>query len=214
MAFINIHTHSQTIPTTGVIAIRSYLQTEWDSMDCQTLFSVGLHPCYPLQHDGLLHLNDWASHPNCFLIGECGLDKFSSVPISVQQEFFIAQIQLAQRLYKPMVIHCVRAFNELLLLKKQYAPKDKWLIHGFNKHPLVAQQLVAQGCFISFGSAIFRQINAIAALQTIPSRYIFLETDTDNILIDEVYERAAALLQISVLELQQLITENYMNLIG
>lgn len=54
-------------------------------------------------------------------IGECGLDKYSQVDFDIQKQYFIKQIELSELTHKPLIIHCVKAYNELLNLKKLQA---------------------------------------------------------------------------------------------
>ena len=59
----------------------------------------------------------------CFGNREAGLDKLASADILLQKEVLIRQILLSESVGKPLVIHCVKAFNELIELKKRYRPQ-------------------------------------------------------------------------------------------
>ena len=49
---------------------------------------------------------------------------------------------------KPVVIHCVKAYNELILLKKKLKPKVPWVVHGFNQNEQILNALLKNDFFI------------------------------------------------------------------
>jgi len=110
----------------------------------------------------------------------------------------------------------VRAFSELIVLNKNTKSSIPWIIHGFNKKSEVFQQLLKHDFYFSFGAAILSDrspvINAIA---TIPDGKFLLETDDRiDITIEQIYDRAAALRQISIETLQTQLVETYHQLTG
>ena len=56
---------------------------------------------------------------SCLALGECGLDKKVQTPLDLQQEVFERQLTLAEKYKKPVIIHCVAAFQELIAIKKK-----------------------------------------------------------------------------------------------
>jgi Tat protein secretion system quality control protein TatD with DNase activity len=87
-------------------------------------------------------------------IGECGLDRNIDLPLDIQTSIFKRHIELAETLQKPLVIHCVRAFSELIALKKNTKSTVPWIIHGFHKKEEVFQQLLKHDFYFSFGAAM------------------------------------------------------------
>jgi TatD DNase family protein len=69
---------------------------------------------------------------NCFALGECGLDKITASDFELQKVVFKKQIQLSEKHQKPLIIHCVKAHQELIEIKKELKPKQVWIFHGFN----------------------------------------------------------------------------------
>ena len=126
-------------------------------------------------------------------IGECGLDKYSQVDFDIQKQYFIKQIKLSELTHKPLIIHCVKAYNELLNLKKIYKPTQPWLIHGFRKNKNVAEQLIKAGCFLSFG----QYYNPEALTFAFQAGHAFLETDMDVMPIEDVYQKVKQTLEAS-----------------
>ena len=159
------------------------------------LCSLGLHPWY-ITPDGIEHelvqLEKYASLSNVAAIGECGLDKLTNTDWSLQKDAFRRQITLANKLHKPLIIHCVRAYDEVLLLLKQEQVAVPVVFHGFNKNVQIAQRILAQGYYLSFGAALLNdQSPAIMAIQVCPEDRFFLETDDADIAIGQIYEKAA-----------------------
>lgn len=159
------------------------------------LCSLGLHPWY-ITADGiepeLVQLEKYASLQNVVGIGECGLDKLTKTDWVLQEDAFRRQIRLANRLHKPLIIHCVRAYDEVLQQLKQEQVAVPVIFHGFNKNLQIAQRILAQGYYLSFGAALLNdQSSAIAALQACTEDRFFLETDDADIAIGQIYEKAA-----------------------
>ncbi len=80
-------------------------------------YSIGIHPWFIVEErleSDFEILESKLQEPSCLAIGECGLDKRIEVPMELQQLVFEKQLLLAQKYQKPVVIHCVAAFQELI----------------------------------------------------------------------------------------------------
>ena len=147
MNYFNAHTHLSNT-TTSI-----YNLIVGKNNSTSGFFSAGIHPWYinesKTQFEELLVL---VKNQKCLAIGECGLDKLCSSPFGQQMEVFKKQIELAEKLQKPLIIHCVKAFDELLKIKKSSKTGVPWVIHGFNQKNEMAKQLLAQGFYFSFGN--------------------------------------------------------------
>ena len=71
-------------------------------------------------------------------IGECGLDKACDTNFKLQQQVFTTQVNWANEIKKPLIIHCVRAYGEVLSLLQKNNNKVPVIFHGFNKNGAVA----------------------------------------------------------------------------
>ncbi|QIG89960.1 hypothetical protein G6R40_09940 [Chryseobacterium sp. POL2] len=171
-------------------------------------FSVGLHPKdidkdYP-------KLLDWikekAKDKNCLAIGECGLDALVKIDEELQQKVFKTQIQIANDIKKPVIIHCVRKHAELLRFSK-YA-KVPMIVHGFNKKENIAKSLLTHGFYLSFGKSLLENLSLQSVFRDCPADRFFLETDISDIGISEIFQQAALLKNIEISELQNLIQKN------
>lgn len=207
MMFFDIHTHR--VPLYSGQAIVSFLAREETCLDAITYASVGIHPWHLSESDmerQLAALKTLASHENVVAIGEAGLDKLAKAPLSLQMCVFREEIALAESLCLPLVIHCVRAFNELLQLKKELKPRQPWVIHGFRGKAELAEMCIRHGCYLSFG-AKFQE----SALRAVPLERLFVETDEAQEPVEEIYHRIAKARGISVDELADAVQKNVRN---
>ncbi|WAC41657.1 TatD family hydrolase [Pedobacter sp. SL55] len=172
--------------------------------------SIGIHPWYGKLQEldkNLKYLNVLARQENVKLIGECGLDKLKGEPMENQLQTLEAQISLAEELKKPLIIHCVKAFDELVALKKRLQPTVPMIIHGFNKKYEMAQQLINQGFYLSFGAAVLKSDEVAMALEKTETPF-FLETDEADVSITEIYNKVAEIKKISLDKLKDIIFAN------
>ncbi|MCY1511134.1 Tat-linked quality control protein TatD [compost metagenome] len=173
--------------------------------------SIGLHPWYAkreLLDMQIKYLNVLARQPNVQMIGECGLDKLRGESMKDQLEIFEAQIRLAEELNKPLIIHCVKAFDELLSIKKRLQPKVPMIIHGFQKNTELAYQLIRKGFYLSFGATVITSEELKHLIKDLHHPF-FLETDDGAAGIEQVYAIVAEIRKIDVEELKDCIFANW-----
>lgn len=171
---------------------------------------MGIHPRFINEENldnewNLLQLNSRQS--NVLAIGECGLDRLSNIPFSLQEKVFVQQIRWANEIAKPIIIHCVRAFPETLRLLKSCKNAMPVVFHGFNNNKEIAEQLLKEGYYLSFGKSLL-QPNMENLFNNIPLNRIFLENDDSDIAISSIYEQAARIKQMPVETLATAIKNN------
>ena len=211
MHLFNLHTHHpRNRPDLMEIA---NLRPGQDESGMAAYFSAGLHPWFlteaSLEAD-LRWLETQANRPEVLAIGEAGLDKLIETPWDLQMRAFQQVVEISELVHKPLIIHCVRAFEAITALKKQWKPTSPWIIHGFDKNPQTAAMLLKVGCYLSFGKALLRSNShaAEALRQTPPGRY-FLETDDAQELdIEAVYARAAEIFGTSIAAVSAQVQHN------
>lgn len=212
--FINFHTHHD-LRSPNLINVQTlHVTAELQGVELPQICSLGLHPWFVKSsswQDAWGNLEVLAKLPQVIAIGECGLDRQITLPIDFQIEIFQKHIHLAESLRKPLVIHCVKAFAELIALKKSNKTSIPWVIHGFHKKIEVFQQLLKHDFYFSFGAAILSDRSpVIQAIANIPDGRFLLETDDrEDISIEQIYDRAAALRQVSLETLQPQLLETY-----
>lgn len=209
MQFINIHTHSDSYRENVTSIFNQY---PLSFIDNAHLFSIGIHPWYIDEvnfEKEMEIIEQKIQHPNCVAIGECGLDKRRETSLDLQLKVFEKQLLLAQKHQLPVIIHCVAAFQELILLKKKLKIITPLVIHGFSKNIKLAQQLIEEGFYISFGKYLVKNPELETVFTSIPENRFFLETDTIEEEIEQVYLLAAKYKNIDVVTLQQIVTKNF-----
>jgi TatD DNase family protein len=211
MQFFNLHTHKFTNQLDVLELVNQYPQ-EFDVTI--PYYSIGIHPLFidenRLEKDFQM-LEEKLALPECLALGECGLDKRSETSFDLQQSVFERQLALAEKHQKPVVIHCVAAFQELIEIKKRLKITFPIIIHGFSKKVELAKQLIDSGFYVSFGKNLLRNPELELVFKSIPNDKFFLETDTIEEGIQDIYALAANYKKIELIELQEIINKSYKN---
>lgn len=204
--YINIHSHTLEIPKDNHLSIYN-LQLQSSITPPKTeRFSAGIHPWYipknPKQAIEMLKALTLKS--NMVAIGECGLDKLCQTPFELQKELFKAQINISEESKKPLIIHCVKSYNEIVELKKETNPTQTWIIHGFRGKPEVAAMLTKAGIVLSIGEKFNPE-----TIKSIAIENLLIENDESPIPIEEIYQNIATTRNISLSELQKEVEKTY-----
>ncbi len=176
------------------------------------LYSFGIHPWKIDKdvNDILQEMDTITRNRRCIAIGECGLDKAIETDFELQQKIFCEQIQIANEVQKPLMIHCVKAFNELTACLKKMNNTVPVIIHGFNNNQNIANDLLKQGYLLSFGKALLNDSsNASEVIKHVGRKNFFLENDDSDVSIRDIYKRASEILGIEEQFLQEQLKSNY-----
>lgn len=220
--FVNIHTHNH-IDDKDLIQITNIDIDNIANVDVTFLFSFGIHPWKCLQSTDycqqtlfkLSHILKSSDHQLLKAIGECGLDRACNSDFELQKEIFIRQIEISEQHHKPLIIHCVRAYPDVISIRKETKAKQVWIIHGFQGNEQTATQLLNHGIFLSLGNILFKnEEHAKQLLKVIPSDKLFLETDISARNIIEVYEKASLLSGKNIDDLREDIFNNFVKIFG
>ncbi len=209
MEFFNFHTHAITNQPDVLELVNQY-PNEFDASI--PFYSIGIHPWHIVTNRiavDLKTIEEKLQTENCLAIGECGLDKRIGIPLEQQVEVFEKQLALAEKYKRPVVIHCVAAFQEIIAIKKKLNISVPMIIHGFSKNNKIAAQLIKEGFYISFGKYLLQNPELKTVFQQIPNDRFFLETDTMQENIQQVYDLAAEYKNITIKELQDIISSNF-----
>lgn len=208
---IDFHTH-QT-PADTVTSVRSLLISEVEKITPHDLFTIGIHPWYSEDIDiesQLSLLQDLIKRNNVIALGEIGLDKHRGAPIERQIELFEKQVLIAEKSHKPVVIHCVRAWSELLESRKRLKPSTPWAIHGFRGQVELAKQLLGYGIYLSFGPETLNASEGLQeAIRTVPLDRIFIETDDADVSLKYLYTTVSKIKSIASRDLDEQINYNF-----
>jgi len=210
--YINIHSHGDTTAH-GIFTLRNLMAHE-SVFPSDTIFawSFGIHPWYLNKDDQILlirSVREIAGNQLLSAIGEAGFDKIKGPDMKLQISTFEAQVEIAEEFKKPLIIHCVKAWDELLAAHKKYKPSMPWLIHGFHGKKELAAQLLSRGMYISIWYSFAMIPESAELIRFIPRDRLFLETDGAEIDIRDIYNKVSNDLKIDVVDLKSLIFENY-----
>lgn len=209
MKYFNLHTHQFTNQSDVLELVNQYPKDFDASIP---FYSIGIHPWYidesRLDED-LKIIEEKLQTQNCLAIGECGLDKRIEVPFDLQVSVFEKQFELAEKFKKPVVIHCVAAFQEVMEIKKKMKINVPMIIHGFSKNNQLAKQLISAGFYLSFGKYLLKNPDLKSVFQNVPNDRFFLETDTLEESIKQVYELASKYKEFDLKDLESIISSNY-----
>ncbi|MBN2480114.1 MAG: TatD family hydrolase [Bacteroidales bacterium] len=217
LKFIDIHTHSHYLRQ-DVIVVQNVFPGQDDQLVNGKYFSVGLHPWNIEKHtmdDDIEWVNAHAEARNVVAVGEIGLDKSIDCPWEDQKEAFERQLSIAETVNKPVILHCVRTYSEMLAYRKSKGQKTPWIFHWFNADIRTADELIRKNCYLSFGHMLFKESSrAFKVFRSIPLDHLFFETDDAGYSIDEVYKQAAYLRKMDVNELKGYIIANFNKCFG
>jgi len=186
MDIVDIHTHLlPEQPGRALVCIGCGPVPESDGQ----FYSAGLHPwdVTGCDDEQFRVLEQLLAMPQVLAVGECGFDTLKGPAHDLQERAFVRQVELSERLHKPMILHVVRDFDSVIRLRKKLKPTQSWLIHGFRGGPRQTDQLHAQGILVSLGLHCNPQ-----TLKQIPSDRLYLETDGKSS-ITEVIQSASTL---------------------
>jgi len=209
MDYFNFHTHQYTNQSNILELVNQYPK-DFDA--AIPFYSIGIHPWYIDENridEDLKIIEEKLKQENCLAIGECGLDKRIEVPFNLQISVFEKQLALAEKYKKPVVIHCVAAFQEITEMKKKMKISVPMIIHGFAKNKQLAEQLIKDGFYLSFGKYLLKNPDLKSVFENIPNERFFLETDTIEESINEVYDIAAKYKNLNIRALKEIILSNY-----
>lgn len=173
----------------GVEAMVTIATTPEDAVGARKLadefpevwFVAGIHPnnSGPYVKADLDRLREFIRHPKCVAVGEMGLDyHWKDVPVAHQREMFVAQLELAGELEKPVVIHCREAVADALGVMAKY-PTIRAVYHCFTGSEEEGRAIGRAGYSVGFtGPATFKKNDGLRkVIGELPADRILIETD-------------------------------------
>ncbi|NDW10005.1 TatD family hydrolase [Dysgonomonas sp. 520] len=212
MNYYNIHTHNPFCQQEengdycnrifNVYPLEFEVAKEDTSLSC--CFSCGLHPWYSDNADSQLnYLQEVIANDRIIAIGEAGYDRLKGGDMQSQRHIFETQIQFSETIGKPLIIHCVKAWEELIDSHKKFNPKQPWIIHGYRGKPELTRQLLKYGFYFSIGEKFNSQ-----SAREIPVDKLFCETDDKQIPVKLVYQKLGETLNMNLKELSEIVNKN------
>jgi TatD DNase family protein len=207
--YIDFHTHSEwNGPSTLEV-----VSMDANNLKNVTYYTIGYHPWWvteKLNDTGIQLLADhYTQVSHCLGIGECGLDSLKGISIARQEEVFIQQIELANALNCPLVVHCVRAYDRIMHLKKKLG-QTPWVVHGYKRNKVLAFQLLDAGFYLSIAPTPDMPMGFIEMAKSLPPDRFFMETDSDfRWNIEERYGLMAVWKNLPVEMIREIIYNNF-----
>jgi len=211
--YIDIHTH-EAKSNPGVFAVDILMvHEERVPADLPGIaYCAGIHPWFlnETNHPLLIKkVGELITHQSMIAVGEAGFDKLRGPSLEIQRIAFEEQTAISEKNRMPLVIHCVRAWDELLMEHKKLRPAMPWLVHGFRGSKDLALQLIKKGMYISFWFDFILRPESSELVRNLPSDRIFLETDGADVDIRDIYNKVSQDIGITVDELKGIIFSNY-----
>lgn len=164
----DIHTHNPQAADSVINLERGARPEREDG-----LYSAGWHPWWgTAEGDDLKWVEIVAAMERVVMIGECGIDRQRGGDVEAQIELTRWHAELAERLGKPLILHIVGAWSEIIALRKRMKPVQPWIIHGFRGKPALARQLIDAGFYLSLGPK-----SPAGLADVIPPEKLLHETD-------------------------------------
>ena len=175
----------ERIVCSGFDVDSSYIAAEIAQKHDDVYFTAGFHPSELAKwKDGdLERLRALCSDKKCIAVGEIGLDYHfdDNPPKEYQREKFIEQLQLADELGLPVVLHSRDAAQETLelLQANRHLLKKGGLMHCYSYSAEMTRDFLDLGLYFSFGGpCTFKNANKVVeSVQRIPATRILSETD-------------------------------------
>lgn len=140
--------------------------------------AVGIHPENLESGTDISEIEQLSRHKRCVAIGEMGLDYYWDKEHSEEQkEIFARQLELANRLGMPVIVHDRDAHADTLEMLKEYKPRG--VVHCFSGSPETAGELLKLGLYIGVGGVItFKNAKRLPeVVEMLPEDRLLVETD-------------------------------------
>jgi len=214
MHCIDIHTHQIPAGSGKWFVMNRFPENHLVELPPGGFYSVGLHPWFigsnGVYKKQLQQVEELVTREEVIAIGECGLDKVCKTDFQTQLDVFLRQCQIAESVNKPVIIHSVKAWNDIFHLKRKLKPGVPWILHGYTGNELITKQLLQQDFYFSFGHSLLDEKSPVRkSFSLIPLERLFFETDEDVASINSIYDFAAGLLEMKQTKLMEKIWWNF-----
>lgn len=189
MMILDCHTHRMPPQPQAVICV----SPAYFSPVAGQSYSLGIHPWNPEEatQENLDLLLTVARAPEVVAIGEAGVDALRGAPLYQQALTFRRQIEISEQLEKPLVIHDVKAHDTVAGLRRDFRPRQPWILHGFRAKPSVVEMMLkaSPDFYFSFGEKWNPD-----SLRAVPRDRLLAETDESALPIEEIIARISNIL--------------------
>lgn len=146
--------------------------------------AFGHHPCLLPEKKQLTRLRQWClqHREQMVAVGEIGLDRHISTDLATQQWWLHGQLELAQELHLPVILHHRQSHDLLQAALKSYPLPRGGVVHAFSGSVQVAEQYLKHGFYLGVGATITypRAKKTIETIKQIDLTHLLLETDSPD----------------------------------
>jgi TatD DNase family protein len=211
--YIDIHVHGGR-PARGIFILESLMAHEERSADnlSGVAYTYGIHPWFLNENnyrEQMTSVENNVGNSAIIAIGEAGFDKLRGPSPELQRKVFEEQVIISETQLKPLIIHCVRAWDELLLVHKKLRPRMRWMVHGFRGSVELAKQLISKGMYLSVWFDFVLRQESSNLMRSLPQDRFFLETDGADVDIRDIYKKVSIDLGVNEGELKAIIHSNF-----
>lgn len=237
MMLIDMHSHSDGSPEFIVEQKKAHIasilnattteefQFNQQYVGNQQLVSYGVHPWESARQ--VINQQLLATVP---VIGEIGLDtEWTDVSLTIQRPIFMQQLQVAQQLNKPVILHTKGCEAEILAILKAY-PQLTILVHWYSAAEYQNEYLKRQNSYFSIGPDVLTDTIVQQFAKKVPAAQLFIESDglesfswvlKRSVAVNEypsilemVYQKVAQLRNVSVEQLELQVQTNWQQLLA
>ena len=230
-------TRAQEASVTSILIIGFDLETSLSAVELaekhENLFAtVGMHPhdAKDLTQDVLNTFRDLLNHPKVISLGEIGLDYFRNLsPRSVQKDAFEKQLDVAEEMEMPIIVHNRDAYMDILPILEARQGQIQGVLHCFTGDVELMQKSVEIGLHIGIGGIVTypnaKDVQAVA--REVPSDRLLIETDcpwltpqfrrgkrNEPSYVRAVAEKIAELRHTTIESIGEITTNNFKSLFG
>lgn len=169
------------VPSTTYSSWERVSQIEMTRESVRAAF--GIHPYFLAEEKfaSLTYLEEFAITNRAIAIGEIGLDYWpGSVNYEIQKRFLLKQLDIAQNLHLPVILHARKSYDELTSILKKYTLKG--VVHAFTGSDVQAKRLIEQGFILGIGGSVTypRAQKTRRMLKNLADQDFVLETDSPD----------------------------------
>ncbi|MDV3426854.1 MAG: TatD family hydrolase [Bacillota bacterium] len=194
--------------------------------------AVGIHPEFAniINEEVIDKLREMAKFNKIRAIGEIGLDYYyeENPAREIQKKAFIRQMELAEEVKLPVILHIRDAYTDALEIMKSFK-NVKGVVHCFSGSPEIARECLKLGYYIGFtGVVTFKNAKKIVDTASIvPFDRILVETDCPYMApvpfrgkrnyspyIKYIIERLSDIKGVNTREMEEYTTNNAKNLLN
>ena len=185
--------------------------------------TVGLHPENVEEYENFEFIYELVKNPKVVAIGEIGLDYHWGGDREKQKELFIKQIEIANELGKPVVIHSRDADMDMLEILKNHKIENGFVMHCFSSSAEILKEVLKLGAYVSIaGPVTFKNARSLLEVaKLVPDDKLLIETDAPYLTpepfrgkrneaayVVHTAQKIADLREVSIEKIAEITTEN------